>query len=158
MTILRQRIYKNARLGLHPGRYADNEMKQVAGKTLLKHSFFLDDETNEEGEPLRVSKLASLSFARGSTNVSIVHALLGHVPPEIDLDLLVGRRCMLEISHKTDSSGRTWDAIDAVLAPPKDPPPSTPPPPRAVQPGPLFRFMTKQPAQDFILPATPEPR
>ena len=92
----------------------------------LRHKVL--DEQNEVGEPLTVSTICTSSLHEKSSLYQHVRALLGHVPDEVTLSDLVGKRCQVILGNRTDAQGRTWSNITTVLPPPENEPEPEPQP------------------------------
>ena len=86
---------------------------------------FATDQMNSKGtDSLKVRTLCTKKLGRKTKLLAIATALLDGqpVPNDLDVESLIGKRCQLLISLKTDKNGGTWGHVDNVLPPAKTTP------------------------------------
>jgi hypothetical protein len=121
------REWKNPREGLHQAELISVEdlgerTSPYGTKEAVRLRHQLLDEQNDASQPLTVSTICTSSLHEKSSLYQHVRALLGHVPDEVTLSDLVGRRCQVILANREDAKGRVWSNITTVLPPPKDEP------------------------------------
>lgn len=74
-------------------------------------------EVDDDGEPVRVNGLYTLSLHEKSKLFAHMQSWLGSVPEEMDLEELIGKPCQLNVRHKEGKRGGIFANIHGIMPP-----------------------------------------
>lgn len=105
-----------------------NQVTTYQGEERVTHQvllgFELCNEPMTDGRPFSVSNTYSFSLGKKANLRRVVEGWIGHPmtdqeAAEFDLSSLAGKPCMVQVTHRTTTAGKTYTNLQAVTALPK---------------------------------------
>lgn len=124
---IRKTTFETAPKGTHPARITtiadlglqrDDWKGEVRTVHRLGITFELTGKKTKEGNPFAIFERATLSLNDRSRLYQIVHAVLGEVPEEIEIQDLLDCPVLVEIVHK-ETDGKVWANVQNVAGIPE---------------------------------------